>query len=419
MVHATAEREVSLASEGQNKPNSESMVVGRTPWDAGVALIGALGRAVPFFAIVAMAVYAIIEVSKADQRARSDVVQEYATRVEKLIALQETGFAQYEQLRTGQIDTLNKLSVLTNSIISSISDNQQKISEAQKAVEEERTRLADAQDKLRTALQKVADAQAQLALQQKSAGELEQKLIQSEARIDLAYRITEYVAAGGLDRLPPVTRTALSETFEATPADAARVDSAGNRYYGVFRLTGREMEKFIDFCKARFPEIANALAQAGGGQAALDGDEKFRQAWERLTQIEKFRSAQETYMLTTFYRPLANAVKIKLAEMGSANGGEDLLRLKTVQAIVWSVAIQHGRRDDLFDGALLRLDGNPLTPENFINAVYDEREQIGKYFPNETADTQRVLKARYVFERRTALAMLKEETSNQTPREER
>lgn len=375
--------------------------VGRTPWDAGVVLLLVLGRAVPYITILVVAVYAVIEVSEANERARSAVVQEYATRVEKLIELQESGFKQYEGLRTGQIETLEKLTTLTGGIIASTERNQQLIIASQERVGEEREKLADAQSD-------VEEAERNVDAQQQKAEELQAQLVGVEARLDLAYRITEYVASGGPDRTPRLTRTALSESFEASAPDAVRTDTSGVRYYGIYRITSTEMDRFIEYCLARFPVIGALLTEAGGQEAAQAGNEVFRNVWARNAFDPRFSAAQGNYITQTSYEPFRAALRSELEARFPGAETENILDLLTVQAVVWSVAVQHALRRDLIGLVLARFDAAP-TAEEFIGAVYDERRRVDYYFPDEPLDMQRVLEARYVFERQAALDMLREE----------
>jgi hypothetical protein len=193
---------------------------------------------------------------------------------------------------------------------------------------------------------------------------------------------------------------ALSSRFESNGRPGAiGCDKNGGFSYGQYQIACRPgtMSTFLGFLAQRFPALSAPLQAAGGVAAATQGSEVFKAAWRKLAADPAFGVSQHAFIAETHYQPFAQHLFESL--------GLDLeQRSAALRDVAWSVAVQHGPGNAVFDRALSPL-GQPLPADDavLINAVYDERSQINKYFSKSTAVVQAAVADRFRHERQLAL----------------
>lgn len=193
---------------------------------------------------------------------------------------------------------------------------------------------------------------------------------------------------------------ALSRRFESNgrPGAIGR-DKNGGFSYGQYQIACQPgtMATFLGFLAQRFPALSAPLQAAGGATAAAKGSDVFKTAWRKLEADPAFAVSQHAFIAETHYQPFARHL---LESFGLALKQ----RSAALRDVAWSVAVQHGPGNAVFDRALSPL-GQPLPADDavLINAVYDERSQINKYFSKSTAEVQAAVADRFRHERQLAL----------------
>jgi murein DD-endopeptidase MepM/ murein hydrolase activator NlpD len=198
---------------------------------------------------------------------------------------------------------------------------------------------------------------------------------------------------------------ALSEKYESGGRGAGTIANnkgdLGGASYGTYQIatnTGT-MTTFLKFLSQNNPEMYKALSGKKPGTAA------FNSAWKELAKRDPqgFQQAQHAFIKSSHYDPAFNNVK-------KDTGLDVSQRSKAVQDVLWSVAVQHGAGQKIFQRALAGKDVSKMSDEQIINAVYDERSAEGgsKYFGRSSASIRSGVMNRFSNERKDALAMLKE-----------
>jgi len=201
---------------------------------------------------------------------------------------------------------------------------------------------------------------------------------------------------------------ALSARYESSGNPGAiGYDSTGGWSYGTYQLATipGTFDDFMDFLQVRSPELAKALDEAGGPDAATKGTKKFRAAWVKLAHDDgiTFKQAQHDFIKTTLYdRQVA-----KLKE----NFGIDVnQRSRAFQNVVWSMAVQHGNgTQTIFKNALKNTKANGVDDAEVIVLLCAERSKVNIYFASSTKTVQAAVKKRFQQEERDALRMLQRE----------
>jgi len=193
----------------------------------------------------------------------------------------------------------------------------------------------------------------------------------------------------------------LSRKFESNGRPGAiGFDTKGGFSYGTYQIatnTGT-MKKFLLFLSDQFPIFAEKLNAAGGAAAALAGSDSFREAWTASAADPAFAEAQHDYIEASHYQPFAKKLLDKQ--------GLDLARRSAVlRDVAWSVAVQHGPSNTVFDAALDQL-ASTLEDDEIILRVYAERSKVDKHFPSSTAAVKQALVARFESEMNAAMNRL-------------
>lgn len=396
-------------------PPPPPAVVGRTPYDALSELFGLLGRALPWVTVLSLFLYTTIEIGKSYQGARSDAVKEFADRVTELNKLLQGNFSALETMRNSQIDGLNNFSKLNASVMETIAKNQTMLEGARADLAKARASQDDAAEALRQAKRDVDEAkrQQQTIEAQKRALEdqiaaLERSSWTAENLIDSATRLTTFISEGTLGGPVPNDRRTLSLRFENAKPEAISRDSDGTLYYGQYRLPGGQIDDFVKNMRTLFPRFAARLGAAGGSKAAVAGEDNFKAEWQSLSRDRDFVAAQDAFIEDTIYNPFVERTK---AHFQSDKGDGRLAfdpqtHSVALQAVLWSVAIQHGPLTLVVVRAFDGIDLASAKDEALIHAIYGERRKIDRYFPKISAATKTLLAARYIFEEQLALKML-------------
>lgn len=197
----------------------------------------------------------------------------------------------------------------------------------------------------------------------------------------------------------------LSRLYESKGSPAAiGYDTNGGWSFGTYQLSSKQgsLEEFLAFVAQRSPDQANTLVQAGGHQAGLNGEERFKSAWKDLARDPDFAVAQHEFIKRAHYEPLS----LKLPQIGL----NVPTRSKALKDVVWSVAVQHGVGGGfkLFKSALAALGQADLDrDEQVIKALYAERSRLDVHFISTTDPAVKTsLLKRFANERSDALSML-------------
>jgi hypothetical protein len=374
-------------------------VTGRTPYDALSELFQVLGRATPYFVIVAVFVYATIEMTGSWQKAHSDASQDYAKRVETLVKLQESTYGELEKMRAGQIETLEKFSKLNSAILDSMATSQAALMKARDALFAEQQKMNDAEDARKAANRSADQLRAQI-------DELNKKVWAAESTIDIANRLVVFLDNPGNLALD---HRYLSRRYENADSAVTARDGQGKAYYGSYRIPGDQMGEFLGYLAKRFPQFAARLVDQGGEQAARTGSDEFIYEWRSLSKDANFRAAQDDFIENTAYRQLLDRTRKNFTPAGE---DKTLLdpdqRSEAFRAVLWSIAVQHGPNTPMLVRALDGVDLRTANDETLIHAIYAERRKVDVYFRGESAATKSLLTVRYRFEEQEAVKMLKE-----------
>ena len=191
----------------------------------------------------------------------------------------------------------------------------------------------------------------------------------------------------------------LSRKFESNGRPGAiGFDTKGGFSYGTYQIATRTgtMDKFLAFLAQQFPAFAQNLGAVGGGAAALAGSDAFRDTWIRLAADPAFADAQHKYIAATHYAPFAKRLLDKQGLNLDA-------RTAVLRDVAWSVAVQHGPANEVFDAALLNKNAGTLSDAKIVPLVYGERSDVNKYFPSSTAQAKAALIARFKEELKLAM----------------
>ena len=200
----------------------------------------------------------------------------------------------------------------------------------------------------------------------------------------------------------------VSEKYESNGKPGALGwDSTGGASYGAYQIATRTgtMKNFMKFCKLRgFNNIYDKLTAAGDPNTDSKAEmqtNKFAQEWVKLAEYDPdFKTAQHAFIQATHYDICASAIKGRTGidiNSGKYTAG--------IQNAVWSIAVQHGPRTSLVNV----LKGKTDYPEqNLINALYDERSNVDKWFKSSADHVKASVKKRFDRERRDCLAAMEE-----------
>jgi hypothetical protein len=382
---------------GSPQASSFIPITGRTAYDALTELFQILGRATPYFVVVGVFVYAMIEVTKSYQQAHSDAARDYATRVDNLIKLQEHTYGELEKIRTSQIDTLEKFSKLNTSVIDAMANNQKALMGERDALFAEQKKLRAAEDARQIATRSADELRTQM-------DSLNRRVWAAENIIDIANRLVAFLND---ENHLALDHRYLARRYENADSSQVARDSQGKLYYGVYRIPADQIGRFLNYLDRTFPQFAARLNDQGGAPAAISGSDQFVYEWQSVSRDSRFQAAQDDFIETGDYRILLERIRIKFKPPGES---ETLLdpdkHSEALRAVFWSVVVQHGPNIVMLARAFDRLDLRAASDEALIRAIYAERRQVNNYFPGESSSTKNLLAIRYRLEEQEAIKML-------------
>lgn len=195
----------------------------------------------------------------------------------------------------------------------------------------------------------------------------------------------------------------LSEKFESKgDPGAIGNDSTGGPSYGQYQIATKTgtMASFLKFLARTNASFANKLEAAGGNAGATSKSAAFVAAWKELARDPAFREAQHGFIKATHYDPFIQREREKLKV-------DINTRSLALQNVAWSTVVQHGPANKVFENALnARRPVGALSDQEIINAVYNERSNVDRYFSKSTLPVKESVKKRFVSERANALQML-------------
>jgi hypothetical protein len=162
------------------------------------------------------------------------------------------------------------------------------------------------------------------------------------------------------------------------------------------------MGSFLKFLKTSDPQIAKRLEEAGGEKAATAGDQKFREAWQKLARAnpKEFVTVQHAFIEKTHYAP-------EVAKLRSNLQVDVNRRSQALREVIWSTSVQHGPATQrIVENALAGRQAAKLTDEELIKAIYAERSKVDKYFKRSDAKTKAAVQKRFKQEEQAALKLL-------------
>lgn len=218
-------------------------------------------------------------------------------------------------------------------------------------------------------------------------------------------------------RAAPATIASQNYLDQQIGALSARYESAGDYSiigdnpgdpggisYGKWQIATRTgtMATYMSWLEDNYPQVAARLNNAGGIQAAVRGDPRFREAWRIVMSEEEGQNSQRDFIGASHYDPAVRDIRQEL-------GIDVSSRSRTLQDVIWSTSVGHGAGGavTVLRNALDRLGPNP-TDEELIRAIYQERaaENGMRYYPSASPSIRSAVVRRYGDEGRDALEML-------------
>jgi murein DD-endopeptidase MepM/ murein hydrolase activator NlpD len=175
----------------------------------------------------------------------------------------------------------------------------------------------------------------------------------------------------------------------------------GGKSYGTFQLSKNKgtLDSFMKYMSENYNPYYKNFEGLETGSAEFDT------VWKDLALKDgaNFGAMQEEFVMKKFYEPVVQNIL--------RDTGIDISKKSTaLKNVAFSVAIQHGTGTSLFKNAGI---SNNMTEEQMINAIYNERQKVDKYFSKSSKDIQQSVFNRFTRERQDALDLLKtNDTSN-------
>jgi hypothetical protein len=320
--------------------------------------------------------------------------------VESLNGLLSKSFSQLDTVRQSQLESLEKITKLSASASDAIAKNQESLSKA-------RQELFDSQQKVQQAAVDLEQSKRQREQLQTSVIELQRQTWVAESTIDVANRLVAFLADDrALDRKSP---SYLARRYESTDVGGMTRDRDGNTFFGLYRIPGNEIGRFIQFIARNFAPLSARLETVGGQEAAVRGDDKFRDEWISLGRNPTFAAAQDQYIEQVIYAQFLRQAQRVFTLSNGTVAFEPEKHSTALQAVLWSTAVQNGPNTPVLRRAFDGVDLATADDTTLIKAIYAERRKIDSYFPREPELSRKLLAVRYRFEEQEALKMLEVE----------
>lgn len=200
----------------------------------------------------------------------------------------------------------------------------------------------------------------------------------------------------------------ISEIYESNGdpgAISSGVGDAGGVSYGAFQFSTKtgSLADFVLWLKEQninfYNQLNNAFIQDGGTYGI-----NFNAVWKSLGQnnYNEFYNLQHYHIKIKFYDVMIKKLKDTGIDYTSR------LNSFAVRNMLWSIAVQHGQTGGF---NLVKQFSGVTNDINFIDAVYDERSLVEKYFSSSSKEVQESVRARFVKERAYVKRVYNYETS--------
>lgn len=180
----------------------------------------------------------------------------------------------------------------------------------------------------------------------------------------------------------------------------------GGKSYGAWQLASKvgSVDSFIIWLKNANYNYYQQLLNAKNADGGTFGD-NFDSTWKNLatTDRDTFLQLQHDYIKSAYYDSAVKSIRSKY-------NVDITSRSFALQNVLWSTAVQHGvgGAANIFGAVNSKVNLNS-DDETVINAVYDERSNVDKYFSASSDAVKAAVKNRFVYERADALKMLHNE----------
>ena len=185
------------------------------------------------------------------------------------------------------------------------------------------------------------------------------------------------------------------------------LDKTGGWSYGTYQIATKDgtMKDYLKYLhnNSSYQDYYNTLQQAGGYNAALNGNDKFKNTWADLSNNNGFLQSQQQFIVD---KKLNSAMR----GVNDIRGWNLDSRSPVVRDVLYSTATQHGEGGAtkvLHNRFGYNTDISAVSDDDIINNIYNERSNVNQYFSGSDVQTRNRMKERFVRENKKALDLLK------------
>ena len=184
-------------------------------------------------------------------------------------------------------------------------------------------------------------------------------------------------------------------------ASAIGHDSTGGWSWGAYQIATKvgTFKNYMNFLNKRYNAIYNELEGVGGNSAFTQGTDSAKAKWKELKSNPDFLQSQHDFIQVTHYDKLVAKIKgqtgLDICDGTHCNGLQDA---------IWSISVQHGPGSSIPKKGITAA-GEGATDVQLINAIYDERDNVNKYFKSSTAAVKSSVANRFTSERSDCLSI--------------
>lgn len=199
----------------------------------------------------------------------------------------------------------------------------------------------------------------------------------------------------------------VSREFESSNNPAAiGYDIKGGYSYGEIQIETKNSNTFGDFMKylknnPNYDDYYDYLKEAGGPEAAKNGERQFQQAWESVANDGRLRQAVQDFVID-------KKVKPTISKTSDIKGFDPQNRKSPVIEAVFSTAVQHGEGGAaaIIHKALGK-DATDLSDAEIISKIYNERSNVDVYFRSQPSKIKHNIQKRLTDEAHKLIQRLK------------
>jgi hypothetical protein len=173
----------------------------------------------------------------------------------------------------------------------------------------------------------------------------------------------------------------------------------GGKSYGIWQFSANtgSLNSFINSLKNGYGDFYSRLIQAKANDGGNYGS-NFDREWTNIAKQNgtKFTEAQRQYVKTNFYDLAASMIQ--------SNSGVNInSKSEALKEALWSTAVQHGPSGAANIFSKLNLNA---SDKSIINALYNERQNVDKYFSGSSQDVRQSVYNRFNKEKLDVLSLL-------------